>query len=381
MTEFSSTTKPVQELVEDGDELPQSYIWRSDNTGDYGAIDFSVPLATEIPVVDVSLLVSSSSALDPELLKLRSALTSWRCFQIVNHGIESSFLDQVRKLSREFFHLPKGEKQKLYLTVHPQDQQELKYWPENPISFRDMLNEYTAKLRQIEDQLLKSMAMSLSLPEDSFLKQFGERPTMAARFNYYPPCARPDSVIGVKQHTDGLALTILLQDEQVEGLQLLNDNQWFHVPIMPHALLINIGDQLESSDGHVQAVLESATTGLEPCTPKAGLESYSLNLRVITGGDAWQISSMWSFYRELEAIKIMSNGIFKSLVHRVLTNSTRERNTLVMFCAPDPVQEIGPVEELVDEKRPRAFKNIKNYSESYFYYYQQGKSLLNAARV
>ncbi|KAL0300007.1 UNVERIFIED_CONTAM: putative 2-oxoglutarate-dependent dioxygenase ANS [Sesamum angustifolium] len=82
-----------------------------------------------------------------------------------------------------------------------------------------------------------------------------------------------------------------------------------------------------------------------------------------------------------DQLEIMSNGIFKSLVHRVLTNSTRERNTLVMFCAPDPAQEIGPVEELVDEKRPRAFKNIKNYSESYFYYYQQGKSLLNAARV
>ncbi|KAK4391543.1 protein SRG1 [Sesamum angolense] len=351
MTEFSSTTKPVQELVEDGDELPQSYIWRSDNTGDYEAIDSSVPLATEIPVVDVSLLVSSSSAMDPELLKLRSALTSWRCFQVVNHGIESSFLDQVRNSPREFFHLSKGEKQKyarpsdsiegygkdsilhenqlldwvdrLYLTVHPQDQQELKYWPENPISFRDMLNEYTAKVRQIKEQLLKSMAMSLSLPEDSFLKQFGERPTMAARFNYYPPCARPDSVIGIKPHTDGLGITILLQDEQVEGLQLHKDNQWFRVPIMPHALVVNIGDQLE----------------------------------------------------------IMSNGIFKSLLHRVLTNSTRERNTLAMFCAPDPKQEIGPVEELVDEKRPRAFKNIKNYGETHFYYYQQGKSPLDAVRI
>ncbi|KAL0345397.1 UNVERIFIED_CONTAM: Codeine O-demethylase [Sesamum radiatum] len=349
MTEFSATTKPVQELVENGDELPQSYIWR--DNGDYGAIDFSVPLATEIPVVDVSLLVSSSSAMDPELVKLRSALSSWGCFQAVNHDIECSFLDQVRKLAREFFHLPKGEKQKyarpsdsfegygndmvlfenqpldwvdrLYLSVHPQDQQKFKYWPENPISFRDMLNDYTARLRQLEEQLLKSMARSLNLPEDSFVKQFGEQPTMAARFNYYPPCARPDVVVGLKPHTDGLGITILLQDEQVEGLQLLKDNQWFSIPIMPHALVVNIGDQLE----------------------------------------------------------IMSNGIFKSPVHRALTNSTRERNTLAMFCAPDPTQEIGPVEKLIDEQRPRAFKKIKNYAESYFYYYQQGKSPLDAVRV
>ncbi|KAK4431790.1 Leucoanthocyanidin dioxygenase [Sesamum alatum] len=162
MTEVSSTTTTVQELVENGDELPHSYIWR--DNGDYGAIDFSVPLGTEIPVIDFSLLVSSSSAMDPELLKLRSALSSWGCFQAVKHGIENSFLDQVRQLARDFFHLPMAEKQKcarpsdnlegygndmvlfenqpldwvdrLYLLVHPQDQQKLKYWPQNPISFR-----------------------------------------------------------------------------------------------------------------------------------------------------------------------------------------------------------------------------------------------------
>ncbi|XP_020549755.1 protein SRG1 [Sesamum indicum] len=272
-------------------------------------------------------------------------------FQAVNHGIESSFLDQVRELAREFFHLPTGEKQKyarpsdnfegygndmvlfdnqlldwvdrLYLLVHPQDQQKLRYWPENPVSFRDMLYDYTARLRHIENQLLKAMARSLSLPEDSFVMQFGERPSMYARFNYYPPCARPDLVVGLKPHADGSGITILLQDEQVEGLQLLKDNQWFRVPIMPYALVVNVGDQLE----------------------------------------------------------IMSNGIFKSPVHRALTNSTRERNTFAMFCAPDPAKEIGPVEELVDERRPRAFKKIKNYTESYFHYYQQVKRPIDAVRV
>ncbi|KAL0315522.1 UNVERIFIED_CONTAM: Codeine O-demethylase [Sesamum radiatum] len=272
-------------------------------------------------------------------------------FQAVNHGIENSFLDQVRQLAREFFHLPTGEKQKyarpshgfegygndmvlfdnqsldwvdrLYLLVHPQDQQKLKYWPENPVSFRDMLYDYTARPRQVEEQLLKSMAKSLSLPEDTFMKQFGERSTMAARFNYYPPCARVDVVVGLKPHTDASMLTILLQDEQVEGLQLLKDSQWFCVPTMPYALLVMVGDQLE----------------------------------------------------------IISNGIFKSRVHRALTNSTRERNTLAMFYGPDPEQEIGPVEELVDEKRPRAFKNTKNYVQTFFYYYQRGKRPIDAVRV
>jgi isopenicillin N synthase-like dioxygenase len=55
----------------------------------------------------------------------------------------------------------------------------------------------------------------------------------------------PDHVLGVKPHADGSSLTILLQDKQVEGLQVLKDNQWFKVPIIPDALVINVGDLLE----------------------------------------------------------------------------------------------------------------------------------------
>ncbi|KAL0427234.1 UNVERIFIED_CONTAM: protein SRG1 [Sesamum latifolium] len=199
---------------------------------------------------------------------------------------------------------------RLYLLVHPQDQQKLKYWPENPVSFRDMLYDYTARLRQVQEQLLKSMARSLSLAEESFAIRFGERPSMYARFNYYPPCARPDLVVGLKPHADGSGITILLQDEQVEGLQLLKDKQWFRVPIMPYALLVNIGDQLESA--------------------------YKLD--------------------------------------------EGEEHIGYVF-APDPAKEIGPVEELVDERRPRAFKKIKNYVESYFHYYQQEKRPIDAVRI
>jgi isopenicillin N synthase-like dioxygenase len=55
----------------------------------------------------------------------------------------------------------------------------------------------------------------------------------------------PDHVLGVKPHADGSSLTNLLQDKQVEGLQVLKDNQWFKVPIIPDALVINVGDLLE----------------------------------------------------------------------------------------------------------------------------------------
>ncbi|XP_042974879.1 flavonol synthase/flavanone 3-hydroxylase-like [Carya illinoinensis] len=83
----------------------------------------------------------------------------------------------------------------------------------------------------------------------------------------------------------------LLQDKEVEGLQFQKDNQWCRVPIIPEALFINVGDQVE----------------------------------------------------------IMSNGIFKSPVHRVVTNSERERMSLAVFYIPEPEKEIGPDDRLVNE--------------------------------
>lgn len=82
----------------------------------------------------------------------------------MNHGIESSCLDEVRRIAREFFHQSTVEKQKyarqgddiegyssgpvlggvqqlewadrLRLLVTPEDWRKLKYWPQNPKNFR-----------------------------------------------------------------------------------------------------------------------------------------------------------------------------------------------------------------------------------------------------
>ena len=85
-------------------------------------------------------------------------------FQAINHGIDGSFLEKVREISKLFFKLPADEKKKymreendvegygndmvlsenqtldwtdrLYLTALPQDQQRLQFWPQNPTHFR-----------------------------------------------------------------------------------------------------------------------------------------------------------------------------------------------------------------------------------------------------
>lgn len=89
------------------------------------------------------------------------------------------------------------------------------------------------------------MAEILGLQEDIFLNQFDEKAIMYARFNYYPHCKRPDLVFGLKPHSDGSAMTILLLDKEVGGLQVRRNDKWADVPVLPHSLLVVIGDGME----------------------------------------------------------------------------------------------------------------------------------------
>uniref|UniRef100_A0A0A0LYX6 Fe2OG dioxygenase domain-containing protein n=1 Tax=Cucumis sativus TaxID=3659 RepID=A0A0A0LYX6_CUCSA len=333
----------VQDVASKG-EVHERYIHIESDRGARNA-----PLMAA-PVIDIALL-SSSSKSGPELEKLRHGLQSWGCFQAINHGMTSEYLDEVRRLTKQFFGLSMEEKLKylkeelemegygndmilsnqqildwtdrLYLTVYPHQSRRFKYWPTNLQRFREVIDEYTTNVKLISEKIFKAMARSLDLDESSFLKQYGEQIKLGARFNFYPRCRNPDLVLGVKPHADGSAITILLQDKEVEGLQFMKDNEWFNASIVPDALLVNVGDQVE----------------------------------------------------------ITSNGIFKSPVHRVLTNSERERISLAVFYLPDAEKEIEPLEELISETQPRLYKSVKNFVGLSFEYYQQGQRPMEAARI
>ncbi|PON68550.1 Oxoglutarate/iron-dependent dioxygenase [Parasponia andersonii] len=254
-----------QEIAINGDNPPQKFFVKQSTA--FGSVDISPP-TIPIPVIDVGMLSSKS-----ELEKLRSALTTWGCFQAIDHGIPSSLLDMVSEVGKEFFSLPVEEKRKclrsacdgegfgsdvvvsqeqvldwcnrLFLMVFPEDQRILKLWPENPNYFGETLIEYTMKLRSVMDAVFVAIAKSLRLEEDVFLKHFREKAVMQARFNFYPPCPRTDKVLGLKPHSDKSCITVLLQDKEVEGLQVFKNNQWSRVPTIPHALIFNLGDQME----------------------------------------------------------------------------------------------------------------------------------------
>jgi isopenicillin N synthase-like dioxygenase len=92
---------------------------------------------------------------------------------------------------------------------------------------------------------LENLAKLLNLREDYFVDMFDEDSLTYARFNYYPHCPKPDHVLGMKPHTDASVITIVFIDDNVSGLQLQNNGVWYDVPIVPNALLVNVGDVME----------------------------------------------------------------------------------------------------------------------------------------
>lgn len=80
-------------------------------------------------------------------------------------------------------------------------------------------------------------------------------------------------------------------------------------------------------------------------------------------------------------MQIMSNGIFRSPMHRVVTNTERLRISVALFHEPEPEREIGPVDSLVDEQRARLYRNVKNYGFINYECYQKGIVALDTVKI
>ncbi|GAU38695.1 hypothetical protein TSUD_54430 [Trifolium subterraneum] len=78
------------------------------------------------------------------------------------------------------------------------------------------------------------------------MRELFEDGTQMMRMNYYPPCPQPEKVIGLTKHSDPVGVTILLQLNEVEGLQIKKNCMWVPVKPLPNAFIVNIGDMLES---------------------------------------------------------------------------------------------------------------------------------------
>ena len=109
---------------------------------------------------------------------------------------------------------------------------------------RETLDNYSSELHRVSINLLRSMAKNLGVNPDKLASMF-EDGTQGVRMNYYPPCVHADKVMGLTPHSDATGLTLLVQVNEVQGLQIKKNGKWVPIKPVPDALVVNIGDIIE----------------------------------------------------------------------------------------------------------------------------------------
>ena len=111
-----------------------------------------------------------------------------------------------------------------------------------------MSEEYGREVVRVCELLMRVLSVSLGLDEAHFQRAFGGADCGATlRANYYPRCPQPDLTLGLSAHSDPGALTVLLADENVRGLQVRrgDDGEWVTVQPVRDAFIVNVGDQVQ----------------------------------------------------------------------------------------------------------------------------------------
>lgn len=92
---MAQPSKTAREVVSDGEGVPEGYACRDGKVATLGEATHGM----EVPVIDLGLLASppSSPPSPPsatgELYKLRSALASWGCFQVLSMMMNCEFVN------------------------------------------------------------------------------------------------------------------------------------------------------------------------------------------------------------------------------------------------------------------------------------------------
>ncbi|KAK4859075.1 hypothetical protein QYF36_026404 [Acer negundo] len=337
----------VQELAKKGlTSVPPRYV-HHDQDPPIISLDSCSP---QVPVIDMQRLLSEDF-MDSELQKLDQACREWGFFQLINHEMSSRLVEKLKLETEEFFKLPMEEKSKygqqegdvegygnvfvvsedqklhwgdkLYFITSPPHLRKPHLFANLPPSFRDTLEAYSTGLINVAARILRLIGKNLRIDNNEIAILSEGRQSMS--FNYYPPCPQPEQVIGIAPHSDSSGITILLEVNDVQGLQIKKDGMWIPVKPLPNAFIINIGDVLE----------------------------------------------------------ILSNGTYRSIEHRATVNSLKERISVATFCSPKMDGEIGPAPSLVTLETPAMFKRISvvDYIKGLFSRKIDGKSYLDAMRI
>jgi isopenicillin N synthase-like dioxygenase len=286
-----------------------------------------------IPVIDIADLENPAT-----LRALDAACREWGFFQVVNHGLDTAVVSSLSREMRSFFALPAMLKREISrtadnpwgfydheLTKNTLDWKEIydygpadgasmvPQWPRAMPTFKHAVHAYYGACETLAYRLLAALSTNLGMPADHLARHFEGGHTSFLRLNYYPTCPVPERPegfdtpesghLGLNQHTDAGALTVLLQDDQ-PGLEVFRYGQWHLVEPRRDALVINIGD----------------------------------------------------------IVQVWSNDRYRAAVHRVLANANAERFSVPFFFNPSYETEYAPLPTTIGARHPARYRAI-NWGE------------------
>ncbi|KNG87002.1 putative 2OG-Fe(II) oxygenase family oxidoreductase [Aspergillus nomiae NRRL 13137] len=259
------------------------------------------PAFSSIPVIDLGPLTHGSPVEKQRVAReINEACTTSGFFYIKNHGISADQCDEVLNQAQRFFkELPFEKKKEIHYQnskffrgwrpsadilkrSHPDSAQALgvkgvgdykeafnwayqsdfdptggdgKYveldgsrsvgnlWPreEDLPGFLDGVKGFYGQALQLSRRLIQLFALSLALPETTF-DHLVTHPGGVARLLYYPPTDKVENLVGIGAHSDFELFTLLLQSD-VNGLEVLSpDGKWVAADPLPGTIVVNVGD-------------------------------------------------------------------------------------------------------------------------------------------
>ncbi|KAH8503333.1 hypothetical protein H0E87_014565 [Populus deltoides] len=251
-----------------------------------------------IPIIDISPLVAKCDdperVQDPDVLEvvgqLDQACREAGFFYVKGHGIPDSLIKDVKNVTRKFFDLPYEEKLKIKLSAAAgyrgyqrigenitngiPDMHEaidcyrevtpgmygtlgkiiegVNQWPHDPPYFKVLMEEYISFCADLSRKIMRGIALALGGSADEFEGERAGDAFWVLRVIGYPGVSStngqnaPENDIGCGAHTDYGLVTLVNQDDGITALQVRNlSGEWISAPPIPGTFVCNIGDMLK----------------------------------------------------------------------------------------------------------------------------------------
>ncbi|KAJ1281172.1 hypothetical protein BS78_04G287600 [Paspalum vaginatum] len=308
----------VQELAASLGALPPEFV-----RSEHDQPGVTTHGGAEVPVIDMSEPGCGE--------RVAAAAREWGLFQVVNHGVPSEVIAELQRVGRDFFSLPREEKERyamdpasgkiegygsklqkdlegkktwndfFFHVVAPPEKVDHAVWPDSPAGYREANEAYCRHIQRLTFEMFELLSLGLGVDKGAMAEAFGgDDLVFLQKINYYPPCPQPELTLGVAPHTDMSTVTILVPNE-VQGLQVFKDGHWYDAKYVPDALIVHIGDQIE----------------------------------------------------------IFSNGAYKAVLHRTTVNKEKTRMSWPVFVEPPGELVVGPHPQLVTDENPAKYKGKK----------------------